>query len=215
MIQTDGHFESCTSVAEGNEDALYVIVKRTVNARTVRLHTRLFARPDAAFFVDCGVTYHGKPTRKLTGLHHLEGKTVSLLADGAVMPTGIVANGTVILEHPARHIQVGLPITADLQTLPLALQMEALGQGHTKNINQVALRVHESAGIFVGPTFARLTEVKQRTTEPYGISPALKSAELPVAISPAWQRDGALCVRQSDPLPLTILSMTLEVALGR
>ena len=76
------------------------------------------------------------------------------------------------------------------------------------------LRVYRSSGIFAGPSFDRLTEAKQRTTEPYGSPPALKSEEIPIAITPSWTDNGQVCVRQSDPLPLTIVSMSLEVSIG-
>ncbi len=215
---TLGAFESCTSVAEENEDALYVIVQREVEGRKVRyverLHSRFFTSPAESFFVDSGITYRGEATSTLQGLHHLEGHTVNILGEGAVMPPQTVKSGAITLDRPVRLAHVGLPITADLKTLPLTLQTEALGQGCAKNIARITLRVHESSGIFAGPTFERLTEIKQRTTEPYGTPPAFKSAELPVVLPPAWGRDGAVCVRQCDPLPLTILSMTLEVGFG-
>jgi hypothetical protein len=102
-----------------------------------------------------------------------------------------------------------------LQTLPLAVQIDgAFGQGRYKNVNKAWLRVYRSSGIFVGPTENELTEAKQRTTEDYGTPPALKSEEVEVVITPAWADSGQVYVRQSDPLPLTIVSMTLEVALG-
>jgi hypothetical protein len=81
-------------------------------------------------------------------------------------------------------------------------------------VNKAWLRVYRSSGIFVGPSFDRLTEAKQRTTEPYGSPPALKSEEIPIVITPSWTDNGQVCVRQSDPLPLTIVSMSLEVSIG-
>jgi hypothetical protein len=78
----------------------------------------------------------------------------------------------------------------------------------------VWLRVYRSSGIFVGPDASNLTEAKQRTTEPYGSPPALKSEEIQVLLSPSWADSGQIFVRQSDPLPLTIVSMTAEIALG-
>jgi hypothetical protein len=50
--------------------------------------------------------------------------------------------------------------------------------------------------------------------DPYGSPPALRTGELAMAIGPSWNTDGGVCVRQVEPLPLTILSMTLEVATG-
>ncbi len=216
---TDGVFESCTVVAEGGEDVLYCIVRRTIGGNSVRyverMASRQFTDQADAFFVDCGLTYTGAPATTISGLGHLEGKTVSILADGAVHPQRVVTGGTITLDQAASKVQIGLPITADLQTLPVAAQIDgSFGQGRYKNVNKVWLRVYRSSGIFVGPDATNLTEAKQRTTEPYGSPPALKSEEIQVLLSPSWADSGQIFVRQSDPLPLSIVSMTAEVALG-
>lgn len=303
---TDGTFESCTTVDEFNEDYLYVVVKRTINGSTKRyverMNSRLFATAADAFFVDSGVTFDGANTTATTvtvsggttwgpadsltitassaifafpattdindaiiltdsagqmyrltisgvtsttvvtarvditlpaalrntaisaysfardaisGLSWLEGKTVNILADGAVHPQRVVTSGQVTLDQASIKVQVGLPITADLQTLPLAMQIDGgFGQGRYKNVNKAWLRVYRSSGIFVGPNPENLVEAKQRTTEPYGSPPALKSEEIPIMLTPTWADNGQVYIRQSDPLPLTIVSLTLEVAIG-
>lgn len=216
---TDGTFETCTVVAEGNEDFLYVIVKRTVNGSTVRYVERMASRAWAtqadAFYVDAGSTYSGTPATTISGLNWLEGKTVNILADGAVHPQRVVTGGAITLDVAARKVQVGLPIQADMQSLPWNAQLDAaLGQGRTKNVNKVYLRVNNSGSVFVGPDASHLTEYKQRTTEPYGSPPKLVSDEILVVISPSWNNSGQVFVRQSNPLPITLVSMTLEVAVG-
>lgn len=216
---TDGAFESVAVVPEGIDDAVYCIVNRTINGvqkRYVeRMASRRFATPADAFFVDSGSTYSGAPVTTISGLDYLEGKTVNILADGAVHPQRTVTGGSITLDNPASTVQVGLPITADLQTLPLALQVDgAFGQGRTKNINKVWLRVYNSGGIFVGPDVDDLTEAKQRTTEIYGTPPSLKSEVIEVDIRNAWDSSGQVWVRQSAPLPLTIVSLSMEVAVG-
>ena len=50
-----------------------------------------------AFFVDCGATYDGASTTTISNLHHLEGKTVAVLGDGAVMPQQVVTDGAITL----------------------------------------------------------------------------------------------------------------------
>ena len=215
---TDGTFESITVVAEGDEDVLYAVVRRTINGTAKRyverMRSRQFVDPADAFFVDAGSTYSGAPADEISGLGHLEGKTVNILADGAVHPQRVVTGGQVTLDVEASKVQIGLPITADLQTLPLAFETQAMGQGRVKNVNKVWLRVYRSSGIFVGPNANELVEAKQRTTEPYGSPPSLKSEEISVVLTPTWADNGQIYVRQSDPLPLTIVSMTLEVAIG-
>jgi hypothetical protein len=302
---TDGVFESCTVVAEGNEDSLYVIVRRVVNGNSVRYVERMATRQvnllKDCFFVDAGSTFNGTnstattvtvtggttwgPADVLTitassslfvypgttdvndaivltdstgasyrlkilatssatvatakvdkvipvalratptavwafardtvsGLSHLEGKTVSILADGAVMPQVVVTGGVAVLERASVVVHVGLPYQSDLQTLPVALNIDAFAQGRVKNVNQAWIRVFQSSGVFVGPDANKLTEVKQRTTEPYGSPPALKSDEVSVAMTPTWAQSGQIYIRQSDPLPLTIVGITTEIVVG-
>ena len=150
----------------------------------------------------------------ISGLTWLEGKTVSILNDGAVHPQRVVSNGTVTLQRASSVVHVGLPYESDLNTLPLALQVEAFGQGRVKNINHVWLRVLESSGIFAGPTSEKLIEAKQRSTEPYGTPPNLKTEDIKIMVTPSWTDNAQLFIRQTDPLPLTIVGLTLEVAIG-
>jgi hypothetical protein len=303
--ETDGDFESCTAVAEGAEDRLYVIVKRTIGGVTKRYVERFASRQVGelkdCFFVDSGLTFNGTNTTATTvtvtggttwgpadvltitasspifqfpattdvgdaivltnangdtyrltilsttsttvatartdlllpvalrgvatavwafardtvgGLTHLEGKTVSILADGAVMPQVTVTGGVAVLQRPSVVVHVGLPYVSDLETLPMVIQMEAFGQGRAKNVNEAFLRVYRSSGIFVGPDADSLVEAKQRTTEPYGSPPGLKTDEIGVKLTPTWRQAGRIYVRQSDPLPLTIVGLTLEVSIG-
>lgn len=216
---TDGAIESCAVVAEGQEDVLYCVIRRTVAGASVRYVERMaprqFATAPDAFFVDSGLTYVGAPATAIGGLGHLEGKSVSILADGAVHPQRVVTGGAITLDNEASKVHVGLPITADLQTMPLAAPIDnGYGQGRFKNVNKAWLRVFRSSGIFVGPDADKLTEAKQRTTEPYGSPPALKSEEIQVMLTPSWADSGQVFVRQSDPLPLTVVSITAEVAMG-
>ena len=141
---------------------------------------------------------------------------VAILADGAVHPQRRVVDGSITLDFNASTVQVGLPVEADLQTLPaaIALQDGSAGQGRFKNVNKVWLRVYRSSGIFVGPNEKALVEAKLRTTEPYGTPPTLKSDEIEISLSPAWAAGGQVFVKQTAPLPLTVVGMTAEIALG-
>lgn len=306
--ETDGTFESCTAVAEGDEDRVYVVVRRTINGSTKRYVERLASRRidalEDCIFVDSALTYDGTNAtsetvtvsggtawdstevltitlgvsldvsfvypaqtdvddcivitdangvkyrltiiatssatvatarvdktipvalrnvattnwsfarKDLGGLSHLEGKTVSILADGAVMPQQVVTSGAISLQRAATKIIVGLPYESDLQTLPMTLNVDGFGQGRMKNVNKAWLRVYKSSGIFIGPDADYLVEYKQRTTEPYGSPPSLKSDELLVVMTPSWGAGGQVYIRQSDPLPLTLVGLTLEVSIG-
>lgn len=215
---TDGFFESVCSIPEFTEDSLYCVVRRTVSGRSVRYVERLRSREVAtlsdAYFVDAGLSYSGAAVSNVGGLWHLEGRTVAVLGDGAVRPRVTVTGGQIALDQPASKIHVGLPITADLQTLPLTLEIPAGGQGIERGINHAKLRVDESSGIFAGPAFDQLIEHKQRTIEPYGSPPDLVSDFIEIVVEPEWNSGGQLCIRQTDPLPVTICSMVLDAAPG-
>jgi hypothetical protein len=303
---TSDEFESCAVVAEGTEDVLYVVVKRTINGASVRyierMASRIFADQEEAYFVDSGLSFDGTNTgattmtlsaittwalgqpltltasagtfvtgspstdigdaiivtvsdveytlritavasttsatvitdkaipvalqgvakttwafarNTFTGLNHLEGATVNILADGAVHPQEVVASGSITLDNPAVIVKVGLPITADIQTLPLIVQAEsAFGQGRVMNVNKAALQVYRAGGVFVGPSEDALVEAKIRTTEPYGSPPALTSSVIDVVVKPSWGYYGRVFVRNVDPVPLFISSLVLEVSIG-
>lgn len=218
--ETDGIYESCCVIAEGDADVLYVVVKRTIDGRDVRfierLRTRLFTTQDEAFFVDCGKTWYGSAATEIGGLHHLEGETVSILADGAVVPDQVVVDGKITLDTAATPVHIGLPYSSRLKTLPLSVEsVPAGGQGRQKNVNAVAVRVSQSSLVKAGPSFDKLTAYPARAvSDDLGSPPALRSGEFRLNVTPSWGPDGAVCIEQSAPLPLTVLSIALETAVG-
>lgn len=216
---TDGIFESCAVVAEGDEDVLYCVVRREINGRTVRYIERmdemLLLNLEDSFFVDSGLKYEGLPADKFSGLDHLEGKEVNILGDGIVFPQQTVVNGSVKINRECSKVAIGLPIQSDLHTLPIVAQIDlAYGQGLVKNVNKVKLRVYQSSGIWAGPDLDGMREYKQRTDEPYGSPPEWKSQEIEIMLYPAWQDGGQIYIRQDDPLPLTVLNIVAETEIG-
>lgn len=216
----NGSFESVCCVAENNEDVLYTVVRREINGASVqyieRLNTQLFASLEDAFFVDSGLAYDGAPTNTVGGLYHLEGETVAILGDGAVFPNQVVVDGRVTIDQPVSKMHIGLPITATFTTLPLAVEGSSTGgPSFAKNVTKAWLRVNQSSGVFIGPDLDNLTEHKQRTDEPYGSPPRMANGEIEIPITGTWSRDGSISIQQRAPLPLTVQSITLEVALGR
>ena len=212
-------FNAPPSVADKN-DAIVIVDGTTLYRLTIlgtSSQTVATAKLDKDLPVslrNTGITSYEVARDKISGLDYLEGKKLNILADGAVHPQRTVSSGEISLERAASVVHLGLPYESDLNTLPLALQVEALGQGRVKNLNHVWLRVLESSGIFAGPSADKLVEAKQRTTEPYGTPPNLKTQDIKIMLTPQWQDNGQLFVRQTDPLPLTVVGLTLEAAIG-
>lgn len=215
---TDGEFESVACVTEGAEEVAYCVVKRTINGREVRyieqVHTRRFTAKEDAFFVDAGLTYDGAAVDTISNLWHLEGETVVACADGAVIRNLTVTNGTITLPADAEKVHIGLSYTANMRTLPLSWQADGFGQGVVKNVNRAHVRVWNSSGVRLGPSDGTLYQIKQRTTEAYGTAPEMMQGWHHTNVAPRWDSDGAIEIEQSDPLPVTILAMVLDVTVG-
>lgn len=213
---TKGTFESVTCVSEGVEDHVYVVVKRTLGGVVHRFIERMESfnldTLTDSFFVDCGGTYVGEPTTTVS-IPWLDGEEVSILADGSVKPRQVVTNGRITLDHPASVITVGLPYESDIQTLPMIIETQGgTRAGAELNVYRAFLKVHKSSGVFAGPSFDHLVQHKQRTTEQPGTPPEWFTGDIRLQLFPAWSTSGDFCLRQSDPLPMHLLSLTANVS---
>lgn len=214
----NGKFESIACVAEGDEDALYAVVRRTINGNTVRyierMHERIFTSLEDCFFVDSGATYEGEPTDTISGLTWLEGETVTALADGKTVPSQTVVDGKITLPIKASRIHVGLPIVAELRTLPAAFQDKygGYGRGVRKNAVMAYVRVFQTSGVAMGPDEDSLINYSQRKSEPYGSPPEVASKEIGMELAADWTDGGQITIRQIYPLPMTIVSIAIELA---
>jgi hypothetical protein len=216
--ETQGNFESVCTVGEGNDDVCYVVVKRTIGETTKRYVERLGSRYHESieefFGVDSGLTYRGSPVTTISGLSHLEGCEVAILADGAVQARQTVTGGQVTLEAAASVVHVGHPIRAEIQTLPVAAEIEALAQATIKTAYKATMRVYRSSGFSAGTRLDNLIPAKIRTDEAYGTPPALRTGEIDVELNSGWSRGGQIIVRQDDPVPLEISALTVHIQMG-
>ncbi len=158
-------------------------------------------------------------------LAHLEAKDVSVFADGYVVASPnnaaydiiTVASGSITLPKCYSVIHVGLPITSDLETLDIDIPNTETTSNKATLINQVTLRLQNSRGVWVGPEspeddgidpLENLTELKPRSSENYDAPPSLKTQVEKVNIRSEWNSNGRVFVRQVDPIPMTILSIS-------
>ena len=74
--------------------------------------------------------------------------------------------------------------------------------------------MQEARGVFAGPSFDKLDEWKQRSTEAYGEAIRLFTGDVSMDVPPEWNDQGIVCIRQADPLPLTLLAIAPEVDIG-
>jgi hypothetical protein len=155
------------------------------------------------------------PFTTFIGLDHLEGQTVSILADGSVVTPQVVTNGSIILPQPASKVIVGLGFTAQLQTMYLDVQGGDTVQGKRKKINALSVRVANTRGLWAGRTFETLVPIKELSSlTPMNQPSPLVTGDERVIMDPLWDVPGQICIQITDPLPATILGVIPEITIG-
>jgi hypothetical protein len=148
-----------------------------------------------------------KGVDELSGFDHLEGETISIFADGHVETPQVVTGGAVTLPHPRSLIFGGLPITADLETLDIDTADGEPLTDRYKNVQAVDMVVEASRGVKAGPNENELYEYKQREFEDMGEPVQPLTGSLTINIESQWNSNGRIFIRQTDPLPLAVLSV--------
>ena len=201
-----------------NEDELWIISQRWVNG-AVRRYVECFSNfdfdetaPEDFKFVDSHLSYSGVAVSSLSGLDHLEGETVSILADGATHAKKTVSDGSISLDRASRKVTVGLPYNSVLQTMRIeggAGQLEGTAQGKIKRISKIVLRLFETVGAKVGPSLDNLETVPFRTTSGAMDLPVSTfiAGDKEVEFSDDYNTDGFIFVKQDQALPLTVLAL--------
>ena len=299
---TDGEFESVATISEDGRDAVYVIVKRTINGQTKRYVERLEKREskiaEDCFFVDSGLSYNGatavvigatqanpvvittitahgydngdnirlkdivgmtelngedyvianvtattfelqgvdgtaytaytegglasKLTTSLSGLDHLEGKEVAILADGYDAGNQTVVSGSITLTRAVAKAHVGLSYLPAIELLDIDTPSPNQSiKAQSVSVSKVFIEVEGTRGGFVGARQDAISnqpvtfqEIKPRYDADNYDAIALKTYKQEVSIDPLWGKGGGVRIEQRAPLPMAILSVIPQVDIG-
>jgi len=211
---TDAEVESVASIPGTQEDEVYFVVKRTINGSTKRYveYLRNFDFGNDvgdAFFVDCGLTYSGSATTTISGLAHLEGQSVAILADGATQTNKTVSSGAITLDTSASKVHVGLPFTSQIKTLRVD-EGSAMGsaQGKIKRISEITVLLYRSVGIKVGTTDSDLQEISFRDIGASMSAPIpLFTGQKTIEFVGGYDFDAQILIKQDKPLPISLLAI--------
>ena len=205
---TDGTIESIATIPKDNKDQVWVVAKRTIGGATKRFVE--FFDPDIN--VDSGLTYSGSATATISGLTHLEGKTVSILGDNAVYPDATVSSGSITLGSTVSSASIGLKYTSTLQTLPVEDGNPAgTAQGRRKRWNEIYVRLHDS---FFPKINSILPPVRHPSTT-MGTPEPKTTGDVKIQ-NIGYDLEGLVTVTQDLPGPTHVLSIfgTLSVNTG-
>jgi hypothetical protein len=200
--------------SDTGEDELYMIVKRTINGATKR-YVELMAPfnfggvTTGAFFVDGGLRYSGTAVGSLKGLYHLEGETVTILANGATHPDRDVADGGVALAFSSTTAAIGYNYTSSMQTMRIESgSADGTSQGKPKRIHAVTLRLLETVGIEVGNSSSENDRVFFRDSSmAMDQAVPLFTGDKDIEFPGGYDEDDRLFIRQTQPLPMSVLAL--------
>jgi hypothetical protein len=217
----DGFVECVQTIPspDGRVDDLWMIVRRTINGATARyvewMRAPLTEDEDQedAHHVDSGVIYDGAATTTITGLSHLEGKQVAVLADGATHPERTVAGGQITLQREASVVHVGLAFTGKLATMSLeAGSANGTAQGKMKRITEGVVRLNRTLGGRCGPAEDSTDRIEYRDASvPMGTAPPLFTGDKVIPWPGGSDRVARLWFVHADPLPATVCAFMPKV----
>lgn len=229
----------------GERDEVWMIVKRTINGSTRRYieflegyyegvlredyateaawQAAVKSHMQDAFYVDCGATYEGSATATITGLDHLEGQTVAVLADGRIHTNEVVASGAITLDFEVEKAQVGLPYTSEFETLKLPFGTQSgSGVGKVKSIAHVGLCLLDSGPVEIALVtydeeegrIVRESHEKDwlRDGQAFDEPIPLFTGETHIGLDGTARRDVRVFIASESPLPLTCLAISPQMS---
>ncbi len=199
----DGAFRRCAVVG----DDTYVLVERG--------EFWCIERFDGAFGTDSCLAGTATPaTAAWSGLEHLEGREVRVVADGSDLGTKTVEDGELAIDRVASAIEIGLSFRHEVMPLPLVLEPLAGGHVAPMRLVRARFRLEASAALQID-TGRGLQPVPFQSVGGGGLldaAPARFTGDKEVRAlgwvrgpeQPLWR------IEQDSPLPCTILSVMTE-----
>lgn len=204
---------ACIPAPDGTRDEVWVLTQRYINGqikRYIEVMTKMWNTGDNvadAVYLDCSSSYSGSPATHISGLTWLEGETVQVLADGATHPDCVVSAGAITLNFAASKVQVGYTYNSDAKTLRIeAGGADGTSQVKLKRIHRVGVRLLDTIGLQIGPSFSDMEIVPFRSSADAmdeGL-PAFSDDKAWISINDSYTRAGQLCLRQAQPLPANV-----------
>lgn len=210
--------ETLTVVPGADGDELWIVVSHPSGDETVEtlsFQDITTTVQEDFHYVDSGLALEST-SETISGLDHLEGQTVAIWGDGAVLPTQVVSSGEITVDKTYVKMHVGLPVESRVETLRPETPANGTSQGKQKAIQNVKLRLYRSMG---GEVSSRLST----TTTPllYWIGGTYvwgdvlelytdtKAVELGATLDP----DATVIIGHDDPAPFNILALIYKVAI--
>lgn len=213
VVESVAAISNSTAASKG-EDSLYMIVKRTINGGTKRYVEIMqpfdFADDiEDAWFLDSALSYSGGATTSLSGLDHLEGQTVTILANGSTHADKTVSSGAITLDRSVTKAIVGLNYTSTLQTMRIESgSADGSSQGKVKRIQEITARFFQTVGGQIGSTSTNTDIIPFRDSSmDMDTAVELFTGDKQIEFNADYETDGFIFIKQTQPLPMTVTAL--------
>ncbi|PZO88360.1 MAG: hypothetical protein DI626_01990, partial [Micavibrio aeruginosavorus] len=157
------------------------------------------------------------PATEWSGLDHLEGKAVTIVADGVSIGEKTVSVGKITLDEPAITVEIGLPYTHVVEPLPPAAAGDGVMVRKIRMVEAI-FRVQETQALCldVGRGLKDIALRHIGENDILDAPPPAVSGDIHVRAL-GWQTelaDPLWRIEQNVPLPFTLLSVMTELKLS-
>lgn len=215
-----GYIESVCSIYGDDADEIWCVVRRTVGGSDVRYIEVFAAETDnkvTARLLDSWKSGTISAAGDITGLDHLEGKTVRLVINGAQITEDdyVVTGGKITVAAEDVSIfgtyVVGLPYRGIIQPMKIEVPMaNGPSAGRTRRVSEVTYRFKDTLGCKFGPDLANLEEFNFRdAAHPMDSSAPLFTGEITAKWPGGHDKTGNLYVVQERPYPFCLLGIAV------
>nr|BDT27298.1 hypothetical protein BHI3_07640 [Bacteriovorax sp. HI3] len=217
---TQGEVKSVCTIEGDTSTEVWFAVLRNGKVRIEKMPD-MFEGDDlndtSCAYLDSFLTYEGPEIQTLSGLEHLEGMDVGVIANGQVLPVKKVIDGKITLGVKATKVVVGLEY--EWRLVPLRLEggsPTGVSQGKKKRIESLVVRVERSAGINhrIPGQEKGMPLAARKFGNNFNEAVKLYTGDLPIKVQDSWDRDGQFELFGKDPLPVTILMIVAKVTVN-
>lgn len=217
LFETDGMVEDVVTLPGDIEDRVYYLVNRGGKRcleRWAKEHECLGGQ--LCKLADSHIAYSGLPTTTITGLSHLEGKSVVVWADGFDVGVHTVSAGSITLSVAASNVVAGLGYEAPYKSSKLAYSA-GMGTALTqrKKVSRVGLILNNThaQGLMLGPDFDVMDDMPREEGGEYVPDGKIWDQYDKDAIEfPGdWDTDSRICLLAKAPRPVTVLAAIIGI----
>ena len=216
---TDGFFKAITAIpGDTREDDVWTIVNRVIDGVAKFYIERMSdwfkgSTAQEGQFLDSWIEYSGVPAQVMTGLDHLEGKEVHILADGMVHPPTVVVSGEVTLNGEYSEVLIGLPYITEIRPLLADIpDTKGTSIGRMQRTCYIDVILYNSLGMYIGRDDSEDGETEEEI--PFRVPGDLTGQAVPLyngikhlSFMEGFDRKAEYFIRQKQPLPLTVLGV--------